>query len=118
MFMNRVTKVFVRLDVVFANGFGLVNKGDGMILALASQYKIPVVGYCATTSFNAANFLSTDVFINKYGKQQLLKYDIIQPQDMQIIVLEIGSVIPQQVSAHIQGLTKIYKILDLNSIQW
>jgi hypothetical protein len=36
MFMNRVTKVFVRLDVVFANGFGLVNKGDGMILALAS----------------------------------------------------------------------------------
>lgn len=36
MVMNKVTKVFVRLEVVFANGFALVNKGDGMVVALAS----------------------------------------------------------------------------------
>ena len=118
MVMNRITKVFVRLEVVFANGYGLVNKGYGMVVALANQFKLPVVAYCTTTSFNAANFLSTDLFLNKYGEQQLAKYDIIEPEDMEIIVLEIGSVIPKQVSSHIESLTKIYKILDLNSIQW
>ena len=36
MVMNRITKVFVRLEVVFANGYGLVNKGYGMVVALAN----------------------------------------------------------------------------------
>ena len=62
-----ITKIFVELDVVFANGTGLTEKGNENIVCLANEYKIPVIGFTGTWNFNAWNFLSVDMFVNKYG---------------------------------------------------
>lgn len=65
---GNITKIFVELDVVFANGVALSQKGNENIIALAHEFKIPVIGFTGTWNFNAWNYLSTSMFLNKYGE--------------------------------------------------
>jgi hypothetical protein len=62
-----ITKIFVELDIVFANGWGMTEKGNDNIVCMANEFKIPVIGFSGTWNFNAWNFLSLNTFVNKYG---------------------------------------------------
>jgi hypothetical protein len=85
---------------------------------MANEFKIPVIGYSGTWNFNAWNFLSREMFLNKYGESHVLKYDILENDQFEIIVLEIGSVIPKQISVHLENLSKIYRGFDIQSLKW
>jgi hypothetical protein len=85
---------------------------------MANEFKIPVIGFSGTWNFNAWNFLSLASFVNKYGETPVQKYDIVENDQLEIIVLEIGSVIPRQISGHLENLSKIYRGCDFNTIKW
>jgi uncharacterized protein (DUF4213/DUF364 family) len=53
-----ITKIFVKFDVLFANGSTLVQKGYENIVALANAFGIPVIGYGGTWNYNGWNSLS------------------------------------------------------------
>ncbi len=59
-----------------------------------------------------------NMFLNKYGESHVEKYDILENEQFEIIVLEIGSVIPKQISGHLENLSKIYRGCDINALQW
>jgi hypothetical protein len=65
---------------LFGNGTALTSKGNENIVTLANEFKIPVIGYTGTWNFNAWNYLSTEMFLNKYGEQWIIKYDVLESE--------------------------------------
>ena len=62
--------------------------------------------------------MSVGMFVNRYGEEYIEKYDVIEEEEIDALVLEIGTIIPKQIKSHVEGLCKVYRGLDLAVIRW
>lgn len=93
-----MTKVFVEASFIFSNGSLLAKKGCLNIILLAIAKNIPIIGCSGSWNYCQFEAISEELLEEKYGPTVLDQYDFVEASLMNHLVLEIGGILPQQIS--------------------